>query len=254
MANFQIPFSVQLVNPLPVDYYYGPWSSTTQALTVVTAPIRYTGQTVCVVANGIPQEYWFINLTDAGLVPKTSSNSNSGDTFVTGGTFSNNVLTLTNNKNSSFNVSGFTSSSASTTSVISSSYSAQTGTVTSGNTYEQAISKIDGNNLTKVSIAIVSNSALTQTNSAVTWTITNYFNNTDIHISIQESGQEVSLGSPTITPSTISYTFYSTTNITASRFRAVIMGVYVSGANLLTYFTDGFGNIYVNENGDTYIL
>ena len=142
------------------------------------------------------------------------------------------------------------------TGIISSSYSATTGTVTSGDTFQIAISKIDGNSLTKVTIAPVNNPLLTSSSNSVTWSITNPFNNSDIITSVQEvsTGQVVNLGFPTITNSTITYQFYSTTNVTASKFRAIIMGVYISGTNLLSYYSDGSGNIYVNENGNTYIL
>ncbi len=76
-SQLQLPYSVKLVNPLPVDaYYYNaagtPYTNTAQVISQVLAAVRYRGMTV----NVAGAEYWFAGGTaDSDLILKSVSSS-----------------------------------------------------------------------------------------------------------------------------------------------------------------------------------
>jgi len=77
---FELPFSIKLINPQSVDFYYlsggtTPYSSVAQANSA-TAGVRYIGLTVNI--NGV--EYWYKNgITDGDLILKTVESTGSGE-------------------------------------------------------------------------------------------------------------------------------------------------------------------------------
>jgi len=72
-AQLELPYSVKVLNPKPLDAYYyntsfAPYTSVSQATTQISFSVRFKGLTVNV--NGI--EYWFGNgITDPDLIPKS---------------------------------------------------------------------------------------------------------------------------------------------------------------------------------------
>jgi hypothetical protein len=82
-AQLQLPFGVQVLNPLPLEgYYYNPatnlpWVSVTAVNTGIASTIRYQGMTVNI--NGT--EYWYgAGTGNANLVQKISGLTGSGAT------------------------------------------------------------------------------------------------------------------------------------------------------------------------------
>ncbi len=71
-AQLQLPYSIKLVNPKPVDFYYyntsgTPYTNTAQVISQVVSAIRYRGQTF----NVAGVEYWFeAGIADGDLVVK----------------------------------------------------------------------------------------------------------------------------------------------------------------------------------------
>lgn len=99
MAALEIPYSVRTLNPLPVEFYRGPWANVAAAKAGVPLAVRHDGLTVKVIGAG---EYWWLaaDLSDAGLTAKpagatgtVTSIAFSGGT--TGLTFSGGPITTT---------------------------------------------------------------------------------------------------------------------------------------------------------------
>lgn len=85
MSNFlELPVSIKLTDPLPVSFYYGPWSSESAAIANIPAPIRYLGLTAGIIGgNGVIAEYWWPNgLADGDLVVKTTGGGSSGGNVI----------------------------------------------------------------------------------------------------------------------------------------------------------------------------
>jgi hypothetical protein len=83
-GQLQLPYSVQIVNPRPVDFLYyeadgTPWDNTTEVTTTIIAAIRYRGLTVNI--SGV--EYWFRDGTTNGdlVVKLTSATAGNGMTL-----------------------------------------------------------------------------------------------------------------------------------------------------------------------------
>lgn len=76
-AQLELPFSVKVLNPRPLDAYYFnssgvPYTNTAQVLSQISASVRYRGQTVNV--SGV--EYWFeAGTADGDLVIKLGGGS-----------------------------------------------------------------------------------------------------------------------------------------------------------------------------------
>lgn len=70
MAEFQLPISIDITNPIPVDKKYGPYSTVAAAKTAIPIAVRFDGLTVMITGSG---EYWWraSDLTDTGLIQKT---------------------------------------------------------------------------------------------------------------------------------------------------------------------------------------
>lgn len=65
--KFEIPDSVKLINPAPVDYYYGPWADLATAKTNVPLAVRTLGLKVYI--TSLHETYvWRSGLTDSDLV------------------------------------------------------------------------------------------------------------------------------------------------------------------------------------------
>src|SRR5689334_13003293 len=87
-TELQLPYSIRVLNPKPLDAYYlntssVVYTSTAQVISQVVASVRYQGQTFNV--NGV--EYWFgSGTTDGDLVVKApifTLNNGNGTTFNT---------------------------------------------------------------------------------------------------------------------------------------------------------------------------
>lgn len=79
MADFSLPFSVKLLNPLPLDFWSGPYSGvdTTTAVAAANAAIpsaiRLKGLEVILYINGITKKYWYKDgILDTDLVEMVS--------------------------------------------------------------------------------------------------------------------------------------------------------------------------------------
>ena len=84
-TQLELPYSIKVLNPKPLDaYYYNtsftPYTSTSQVTSQIPVSVRFRGMLVNV--NGV--EYWFENgVTDIDLVPKTFWKTN-GQTLLDG--------------------------------------------------------------------------------------------------------------------------------------------------------------------------
>ena len=68
--GFQIPFGVQIVNPLPVDTWSGPYTGLTEALNSIPIEIRYPTMEVRMLSENGNKIYWFKDgIEDIDLVP-----------------------------------------------------------------------------------------------------------------------------------------------------------------------------------------
>lgn len=68
----QLPSGLDIVNPVPVDFKYGPYASTAAAKAAIPLALRYDGLTVQVTGTG--EFHWLAaDLTDPGLVAKGGS-------------------------------------------------------------------------------------------------------------------------------------------------------------------------------------
>lgn len=65
----ELPGSIKIVNPVPTDYTYGPFTTLAAARSAVPLALRYDGLTVQITGSG---NYWWLNgdLTDTGLIVK----------------------------------------------------------------------------------------------------------------------------------------------------------------------------------------
>ena len=91
---FQLPFGVQVLNPVPVDYYSGPYTASNiqDAINIASAsipsPVRFQSMEVRLIIAGVSKKYWYRdNITD--LVEFSSIGSGNSDVFYNlGGTVS----------------------------------------------------------------------------------------------------------------------------------------------------------------------
>lgn len=77
MAQLELPISNQVTNPIPVDFYYGPYTSVAEANAAVPIALRLVGdnfgRTVGIGVAGAQTEYWWNGGTaDVNLVPKAT--------------------------------------------------------------------------------------------------------------------------------------------------------------------------------------
>ena len=76
MSGLQLPFGVQPVNAVPVDYYKydsddAPYANVAAANSNIPSGVRYQGQTVILDVSGSAVEYWYKDGTaDNDLVEK----------------------------------------------------------------------------------------------------------------------------------------------------------------------------------------
>jgi len=86
----ELPFSVKLVNPLPVDFWSGPYVGAVLQEAIDTANsgipsgVRFKAMEVQLVVNGSSLKYWYNSGTDdSSLIPFTASSSGNFFTNVT---------------------------------------------------------------------------------------------------------------------------------------------------------------------------
>lgn len=98
----ELPGSIKSLNPVPVDWSYGPFADVATAKAAIPLSIRYDGLTVQVTGSG---NYWWnqSDLTDTGLIAKGISSltispdelpKGSGSTLVHSGIFSTSIGNL----------------------------------------------------------------------------------------------------------------------------------------------------------------
>ena len=62
---FQLPFGVQVLNPVPVDYYSGPYTASNiqDAINIASASIpsavRFQSMEVRLIIGGVSKKYWY---------------------------------------------------------------------------------------------------------------------------------------------------------------------------------------------------
>lgn len=83
----ELPFGIQPVNPVAVDYWSGPYSGILQQEAVNAANsgiqpgVRYVGQEATLVVSGVTEKYWYHSgVSDSDLVPFTAASA-SGSFF-----------------------------------------------------------------------------------------------------------------------------------------------------------------------------
>lgn len=74
-TELELPYSVKVVTDQSLDWKYGPWADAADAISNVPESIRKDGLTVFL--QDSQSEYWWLgtDLTDGGLIPKTSASS-----------------------------------------------------------------------------------------------------------------------------------------------------------------------------------
>lgn len=98
----ELPGSIKSLNPVPIDWSYGPFADVATAKAAIPLSIRYDGLTVQVTGSG---NYWWnqSDLTDTGLIAKGISSltispdelpKGSGSTLVHSGIFSTSIGNL----------------------------------------------------------------------------------------------------------------------------------------------------------------
>ena len=75
--GLQLPYGITPVNPVPVDGYSGPYSTTTEALSSIPSGIRFPTMMVRVVDNDDNKMYWFKDgILDSDLIEFSPTNAN----------------------------------------------------------------------------------------------------------------------------------------------------------------------------------
>jgi hypothetical protein len=75
--GLQLPYGITPVNPVPVDGYSGPYSTTTEALSNIPQAIRFPTMMVRIVDNDDNKMYWFKDgVLDADLIEFSPTNAN----------------------------------------------------------------------------------------------------------------------------------------------------------------------------------
>lgn len=93
----ELPYSIKITNPKPVDYWYyesdgTPYENTSEVTSSVVSAIRYKGQTFFIV----DREWWFKDgITNSDLVEKSSGGSGTSLTRGSGTTLSNDSIHVT---------------------------------------------------------------------------------------------------------------------------------------------------------------
>ncbi|WP_324671034.1 hypothetical protein [Hymenobacter sp. GOD-10R] len=88
----ELPISIRLKNPRPLDAWYGPYDSIADAVATVPQSVRFNGRTVGVIIGGECVDHaWGSDLTNAGLKPKAGGTGAGGpldvvDLDINGGT------------------------------------------------------------------------------------------------------------------------------------------------------------------------
>lgn len=99
--SLELPFGIKILNPIPLDWYYGPYVDLTAACAAVPEEVRYDGLTVQITGTG--EFHWLEDdLTDTGLVAKGGGGghviqSKGSDVVVRGILNFRNGFTLTDN-------------------------------------------------------------------------------------------------------------------------------------------------------------
>ena len=80
-VSLNIANSVKTLNPVPLDYWYGNYSTVAEAIATIPIGKRFDGLTVKIVNDG---EYWWLenDLSDNGLILKTNINTNSTSFYI----------------------------------------------------------------------------------------------------------------------------------------------------------------------------
>jgi hypothetical protein len=83
-VSVNLPGSIKVLNPFPLDYWRGPWASVAAAKAGVPLGARFDGLTVKITGDG---EYWWLaaDLTDTGLVPVAFNASTQAQNLVFAG-------------------------------------------------------------------------------------------------------------------------------------------------------------------------
>ena len=83
----ELPFGIQPVNPVAVDYWSGPYSgilsqeAINAANSGISPGVRYVGQEATLVVSGVTEKYWYQSgVSDSDLVPFTIAGA-SGNFF-----------------------------------------------------------------------------------------------------------------------------------------------------------------------------
>lgn len=75
--GLQLPYGITPVNPVPVDGYSGPYSTTAEALTSIPSGIRFPTMMVRIVDNDDNKMYWFKDgILDSDLIEFSPTNAN----------------------------------------------------------------------------------------------------------------------------------------------------------------------------------
>lgn len=75
--GLQLPYGITPVNPVPVDGYSGPYSTTAEALSSIPQAIRFPTMMVRIVDNDDNKMYWFKDgVLDADLIEFSPTNAN----------------------------------------------------------------------------------------------------------------------------------------------------------------------------------
>lgn len=75
--GLQLPYGITPVNPVPVDGYSGPYSTTTEALSSIPQAIRFPTMMVRIVDNDDNKMYWFKDgVLDSDLIEFSPTNAN----------------------------------------------------------------------------------------------------------------------------------------------------------------------------------
>lgn len=75
--GLQLPYGITPVNPVPVDGYSGPYSTTAEAIAAIPQAIRFPTMMVRIVDNDNNQMYWFKDgVADSDLIEFSPTNAN----------------------------------------------------------------------------------------------------------------------------------------------------------------------------------
>ena len=90
-TGFQLPFGIQPVNPVPVDFYSGPYSAATEVDAInaanyaIPSAVRFQSMEVRLIIAGTPHKYWYRDgIADGNLVEFLGTAGSSGTSGTSG--------------------------------------------------------------------------------------------------------------------------------------------------------------------------